>query len=579
MNSVSSLRRRWPLLVLLASIGLTAVAAYDAQRTARGQTEVVERAIREFSSFAAWSYSEHLKQQLALAASEVLGAVNHGGEMHTNPQVPAAHDLVHYLPGDESCDCHRTRLSPAPMTFFAFKLGTKTVDVARNYYQQPREGWRVEPVPGVPSPPSNLYSEAERQWISDTLNVHARTISRDTYGYGLLVGQFEGRVRPIGYTLMPTAWGDTMVYGVEYSPDAFNETLSKVLEGDGLLPQTFTQGTRNRDAVAIRVYDGQSGLIYESVPGVRSSTATTTAMPAAYGSLRIHAMVRPDQASSIIIGGLPRSRLPFILGLLFVAAALTFVAFTQIRRETELARTRADFVASISHELRTPLAQIKLYVETLRMGRADTPEKRDWSLGHIDRETTRLGNLVENVLRFSRLGKAEEPARETIDVGQEIERIVDDFTPLAASRKATLELRVEKSPLVRIRPEALRHIVVNLLDNAVRYGPQGQTVVVTVGADRKGAAISVADEGKGVPEADREMIWRAFSRSKTGTDATGSGIGLTIVHDLVKRNGGTIAVTDAVRGGALFVVSLPSTGMLESRGEVEPEVRDTAGVT
>ena len=71
---------------------------------------------------------------------------------------------------------------------------------------------------------------------------------------------------------------------------------------------------------------------------------------------------------------------------------------------------RADFVSSISHELRTPLAQIKLYIETLRLGRAETPEKREWSLAHIDRETTRLGNLVENVLRFSRLGRAEEKA-------------------------------------------------------------------------------------------------------------------------------------------------------------------------
>jgi signal transduction histidine kinase len=578
MTAVSSLRRRWPLLVLLASIGLTAFAAWDAQRTARGQTAVVDRAIREFSSFAAWSYSEHLKQQLALAASEVLGAVNHGGEMHTNPNVPEADDLVHYLPDDRSCDCHRTRLSPNPATFFAFKLGTKTVDVARNYYAYPHEGWRVEPVSGAPLPESNLYTEAERQWISDTLNVHARTISRDTYGYGLIVGRFDGRVRPIGYTLMPTAWGDTMVYGVEYSPGAFNEMLAKVLDGEGLLPQTFTQGTRNRDVVAVRVFAGGDDPIYQSMPGVRSPAATTTAMPAAYGSLRVNAMVRPDQASSLIIRGLTPSRLPFILALLIIAAALTFVAFTQIRRETEIAQTRADFVASISHELRTPLAQIKLYVETLRMGRAETPEKRDWSLAHIDRETTRLGNLVENVLRFSRLGRAEEPARESIDAAAEIGRIVDEFAPLASSRKATVALRILQSPLVPIRPEALRHILVNLLDNAVRYGPQGQTITVTLSANGDRAIIAVADQGKGVPRADRETIWRAFTRSKTGTDAGGSGIGLTIVRDLVVRNGGTVGVDDAHDGGAVFTVSLPSAGLAET---IQPpiSVRDAAGVS
>src|SRR3954462_9804101 len=100
MTRPSALRMRWPLLVLLASIGLTAFAAFDAQRTVFGQKAVVDRAIREFSSFAAWSYSEHLKQQLSAAAVEVVGAVNHGDNMHTNRHIPAADELVHYLPMD-----------------------------------------------------------------------------------------------------------------------------------------------------------------------------------------------------------------------------------------------------------------------------------------------------------------------------------------------------------------------------------------------------------------------------------------------------------------------------------------------
>ena len=114
----------------MASIGLTAIAAFDAQRAVRGQNAVVDRAVREFSSFAAWSYSEHLTQQLSAAAVEVVGAVNHGENMHTNPRVPAAHELVHYLPEDIRCDCHRTRLGPNPSSFFAFKLGTRDVAVA-----------------------------------------------------------------------------------------------------------------------------------------------------------------------------------------------------------------------------------------------------------------------------------------------------------------------------------------------------------------------------------------------------------------------------------------------------------------
>lgn len=576
MPASSPFRLRWPLLVLLASIGLTALAAFDAQRTVRRQNEVVSRAIHEFSSFAAWSYSEHLKGQLSLGASEVIGAVNHGGDMHTNPSVPDADDLAHYIPYDSACACHRTRHGPGPSTFFAFRLGTKDVDVARNYYPGPGEGWRIDPVPGMPLPPTNLYPEADRQWIADTLNAHARALPRDEFGYGLLLGRFDGRVRPIIYTLMPTAWGDTMVYGAEYTPGAFSSTLSNVLDGKGLLPETFTRGTRNRNVVAVRVFDGAGEPLYESMPGVRSRTATTLTLSPAFGGISVHAMIRPEQASSLIIGGTPRSRLPFILGLLLIAAALTVVAFTQIRRETELARTRSDFVASISHELRTPLAQIKLYLETLRLGRADTPEKREWSLSHIDRETTRLSNLVENVLRYSRLGRAEELATHPLNVAAETARIVDEFAPLAASRKALVELIEDDLPLVRIRPDTLRHIVVNLLDNAVKYGPQGQTVTVRIREDKGRVLISVSDQGRGVPASERESIWRAFTRARTTTEAAGSGIGLTIVRDLVRQNGGDAVVTDAEGGGARFVVSLPSAGLASRAGDAtqssaEPE--------
>src|SRR3990170_2046230 len=174
MPASSSFRLRWPLLVLLASIGLTAFAAFDAQRTVRGQHKVIERAINEFSSFAAWSYSEHLNQQLALASAEVIGAVNHGSDMHSNPRVPGADDLVHYLPTDPRCDCHRARAGPNPVAFFAFKLGTTSVDFAHNSDAGPAGDWRVGTMHRQLVPPVSPYSDADRRWIADTLNFHAR---------------------------------------------------------------------------------------------------------------------------------------------------------------------------------------------------------------------------------------------------------------------------------------------------------------------------------------------------------------------------------------------------------------------
>ncbi len=560
----SPLHLRWPLLVLMASIGLTAFAAFDAQRAIRGQNAVVDRAVREFSSFAAWSYSEHLTQQLSGSAVEVVGAVNHGGNMHTNPHVPFAHELVHYLPNDIRCDCHRVQAGPIPSSFFGFKLGTRDVGVAQNAYSVPTEGWRVEPMPGTQMAmmmqmPVDRHDAAD-QWIADTLNVRAREINRDDHGYGIFLAKHDGRTIPITFTLMPTEWGDTMVYGVEYSREAFSTMLAGVLDDKGLLPATFTKGARNRDVVAIRVVDEAGDVVYESVPGVNSPAFTELKLPPEYGALKLHVMIRPEQASNLIIGGVPRSKLPFLLGLLALAAMMSVVAVVQIRRETEISGMRADFVSSISHELRTPLAQIKLYLETVRTGRASTQEQRDWSLAHIDRETTRLGNLVENVLRFSRLGRGDATPSKSVDLADEVERTIEEFRPLAASRKAIIDLNITGRPLVKVKPENIRHIVVNLLDNAVKYGPLGQTIGVGVTMTGADARIAVSDEGSGVAVGDRDAIWRPFARAKTATDAAGSGIGLTIVRDVVAQNGGKAWVESAPGGGARFVVSIPASG-------------------
>jgi signal transduction histidine kinase len=233
------------------------------------------------------------------------------------------------------------------------------------------------------------------------------------------------------------------------------------------------------------------------------------------------------------------------------------VAVAQIRRETELAGLRADFVSSVSHELRTPLAQIRLYLETIRMGRASTPAQRDWSLGHIERETTRLGHLVENVLRFSRLGRVDAPPTNEVNVAEEARRIVEEFRPLALARRTLLTVETDDTPPVQLRPDALQRLLVNLLDNAVKYGPTGQTVRVKVVTEATSIRISVCDQGDGVAEGDRELIWRPFVRGGAASVAAGSGIGLTIVRDVATQHGGSAWVEDAPGGGACFVVVLP----------------------
>ena len=566
----SPLRLRWPLLVLLVSIALTAFAAFDAQRTVRAQNAVVTRATHEFANFAAWSYGQHLQEKLSVAAKEVLGAVNHGDNLHTSPMIPPAAALVHYMPWDEQCMCHRPRQGPTPADIVGFRLGNSRLDVAANTLADPARGWMTDDMTRdmaggmmgdmiMGSPPVSHLSTEEKRWIVDTLTRQVRTQPLADRGFALIVSGAGDSTRVLSYTVMPTISHDTIVYAVRYTRAQLSGILASVLDGTDLLPSSFTDGKRNREIVGVRVSDGSGNLIFDSTPGMNSPISTKLSLPRQYGALGLDVMVRPEQAGTVVIGGLPHSRLPFLLGLLALAAAMSLVAVAQIRRETELARLRGDFVSSVSHELRTPLAQIRLYLETMRLGRATTAEQRDWSLGHIERETTRLSHLVENVLRFSSVGRADIPAPVSIDASEEARRIVDEFKPLAAARKAKIEAEIADTPKVSLRPEAMRHLLINLLDNAVKYGPAGQTITVGVVVEGRELRLSVADEGPGVAARDREIIWRPFSRGRSARGAAGSGIGLSIVRDVATQNGGHAWVEAADGGGACFVVTIPIT--------------------
>jgi signal transduction histidine kinase len=576
----ASARFRWPLALLLVSIGVTAFAAVDASRAVQSQRATAERALQGYASFAAWSYQQHLREALTAAAREVLGPVNHGHELHTSPRIPHARELAHYLDWDSRCFCHQAGYGPNPGIYFGFKLGTDTVGVGVNTSDHPERGWVVDLPPpiGGASPPIAGYDAAERAWVNDTLTKLLRSGFRSDWGFVYVVGEFRDKPRYLAYTLMPTAWGDTIVYGVEYAAKDVEGLMGRVLDRQGILPAALTGGRSNREMLSVEVMmRGHGPLLFASDNRRSWEHDAAQTMAPSYGGMVIHAQIRPNLAGDLLIGGLPHSRLPLLLGMLALAAALSIVAVAQLRREGELARIRSDFVSSVSHELRTPLAQIRLYVETMRLGRFATEAQRTRAVEHIDREARRLSHLVENVLRFARGARGRADAavrRDPVDVAHEAAEIVAEFEPLAAARRAQVVVEFdEPTPPaeVHMRPGTFRQVLLNLLDNAVKYGPVGQTVRVRVTAAGSGRVpsgrvaagsdavrVAVIDEGPGVPAGEREAIWRPFQRGSAAREgAGGSGIGLTLVKEIVDEHEGRVWVEDGVSGGATFVVELP----------------------
>jgi signal transduction histidine kinase len=558
-RSALTLRRSWPFGLLLASLGLTSYAVFAAQRAESSSAAVGDRTVRDYSAFAGWSYAQHLQESMRAIAREVLGPVNHGGMLHMAPGVPDASDLAHYLPYYETCHCHRPRTGPIPETFFAFRIGDKRLLPAINTHPMPKEGWEIDRlmVSPVPAYAFTGYSEPDNALVVDRVTHMARDYPDREHGYSYLVAPLSIGPRLVGYTLMPTSRGDTMVYGVQYNGEGVRSILRDVYDNSALLPDALVAGRRNRDLVDIVITDEGDNRIFSPTATDPRQLETVTPLGQRFANLKVRAGIRPEYAGSLVVGGLPSSKLPFLFGLLAVAAALTIVAVVQLRREAELSGMRSNWISSVSHELRTPLAQIRLYVDTVRLGRATEPAQRDWALAKVDRETTRLHHLVENVLRFSQLGKANGVVGRATDMTAETQQIVDEFRPLVEARRISIDTRLAAVPPLALKPDSLRHILLNLLDNAVKYGPDGQTITVSLAATMNDVQLVVADQGRGVATSEREEIWRAFSRGHAGQDTTGSGIGLSIVRDVVVQHGGRAWVDAAPGGGARFTVSLP----------------------
>ena len=203
------------------------------------------------------------------------------------------------------------------------------------------------------------------------------------------------------------------------------------------------------------------------------------------------------------------------IALLLIAVAVpSLAAFHLLRREQQLARLRAGFVQSVSHELRTPLAQIRMFAETLRLGRVRSEEEVQKSLDFLDREARRLQNMVDNVLQFSRAERgALRVQTASRDLAPLVREAVESYRPLAAAQRAALQLDWQPCPPALVDPGAVVTIVLNLLDNAVKYGPRDQTVTVRSASAAGSVDVLVDDQGSGVPGSYRDKIWDRYWRA------------------------------------------------------------------
>lgn len=364
------------------------------------------------------------------------------------------------------------------------------------------------------------------------------------------------------------ASADETVFGFEVDRDVLGERLLEVYEGDPLLPDSLARGVVGNESLYLAFSDDSGEVLFSTKGTYDPYLLTTETIGDEYSGIFLsHSVaiaIDRDAAEALIIGGLPRSRLPLLVVTVLLTVALLVAAVLQLRREYALMKMRSDFVSEVSHELRTPLAQIRMFIETLLLERFETASDRRRALEIIDRESQRLIHLVDNVLRFSgENGNAPSFNVTPGPLAPTIEQVVDEFRLLANAESNTIELDLDGDAKAAFDEDALRRILLNLLDNAVKYGPAGQRIHVTLRPTGDGARLSVVDKGPGVPEEERGRIWDDYYRLERARDSAiaGTGIGLAVVRDLVQRMGGKVWVECADDAGSTFVVELPGAAV------------------
>jgi signal transduction histidine kinase len=254
-----------------------------------------------------------------------------------------------------------------------------------------------------------------------------------------------------------------------------------------------------------------------------------------------------------------------ILGVLSVLMIGGLVlTYRSVNKQVAFARLKSDFVSNVSHELRTPLALIRLYAETLELGRITTNEKKHEYYSIIRKESERLTALINNILDFSRIeaGRKEYDFRET-DIAELVRNTLDSYRFQIEQQGFALEEQIEPGiPKVRVDREAIARALVNLVNNALKYSDNEKFLGVKLYREKSVLKLEVIDRGIGIERNEQSRIFEKFYRTCDPLvhNTKGSGLGLSLVRHITQAHGGEVEVESAPGRGSKFTLSLPLAG-------------------
>jgi signal transduction histidine kinase len=251
-----------------------------------------------------------------------------------------------------------------------------------------------------------------------------------------------------------------------------------------------------------------------------------------------------------------------ILGVLSVLMIGGLVlTYRSVNKQVALARLKSDFVSNVSHELRTPLALIRLYAETLELGRITTQDKKNEYYSIIRKESERLSALINNILDFSRIeaGAKEYDFRET-DIAELVRNTLDSYRYQIEQQGFALEEQIDPGiPAVKVDREAIARALVNLVNNALKYSGNEKFLSVRLYREQSVLKLEVSDRGIGIERHEQSRIFDKFYRTCDPLvhNTKGSGLGLSLVRHITRAHGGDVEVESTPGRGSKFTLSLP----------------------
>lgn len=341
------------------------------------------------------------------------------------------------------------------------------------------------------------------------------------------------------------------------------KTLEKIIKSQQLMPSVINPTNNNQGLVFI-MFSPSGQMLWQSKNHTQTTNSHTIAFDDDYGALfkqySIKAIIDKSLAESLIIGGLPKNQLPKLL----ILAALTFlsiiITFWLYRRAQRFSQQQQQFIARVSHELRTPLTQIRLFAETLELNRVNDEAAKKHYLGIIHQESIRLSQLVDNILNQQQIQQANTHVNlKYFKLKPFIEELISEQQILWQSKNITFEIKDDTSISLNSDPNLLKQVMINLLENAVKFGPKEHPIQIELNSKNSHHIIKITDQGPGIPESLMPEVLNSYQRLPRDEirGINGNGLGLGIAVHLTQVLGGTL-LFEHPQKGLVAVITIPS---------------------